>query len=1727
MQDSSWRALSGLFLVLVAACGGGGDVQNPGAQPRFLDHAKLIQATTPQTGGTWSSPFEMGVIAVHVALQPDGRVLYFGSPDGRTGAQKVYAVWNPAAGTGPASVLVFNDKASVNLSDTDLYCSGQTLLPLDGRTLMVGGDTAAFDSNLPNDNTNLFDYRDNSLRRSKNMFRKRWYPSTTTLMNGEVYIQGGLGGDDYAEVREVNGNFRYLSAMRTAHLTYDYPRNWVAPDGRVFGFDNKGEMYFVDPSGTGSIQMVSAPPLHELGASSWGVGAGTGAGAAMFQVARVLALSNITRTTKVVDFRRGAPLVSVTESSTGARVHGLATVLADGRVLSTGGSVQSNVLQTALYTADVWNPITGEWTVGARYRNARLYHGTALLLPDARVLLAGGGAPGPVVNTNGELYSPSYLFNAQGQLAPRPVITKAPTVVEPTQVLELETAAPGISRVTLVRAGSATHSANSDQRWLDVPFTPGAAPTQLKVALPSRATDTPPGFYMLFAFDAQGVPSVARMLRINTPGARPALNTPSLQDLADRSWSGGAVALQPIGTASSKGPLKWAASSLPPGLVINPSTGAITGTPSKVGEYLVTVAAHDGAWSATRSFLWNITDTPPALPLVTSPGPVQRGQSFTFTASSSGTGVRYSWDFGDGSASTPLSSSPNVSHTFARAGVYRVTVTAYNRSGLPATSSFVQTVALPRLATTSPTQSSQIALQPITASSAHAWVVNPDAQSVSVLDVKAGTKLFEIPVGRTPSSIALTSQGEAWVSNRRSSSISVINVATHKVVRTITLPFASQPFGLTTDPSGAQVYVVLQATAKLLRLDARSGVVTAEVDVGSNPRHVAVSSDGKAIYVSRFITPPLPGEHTANVRANEGGADVVHVDGATFKLVRTVHLAHSNKVDEENQGRGIPNYLGAMAISPDGTQGYVPSKQDNLLRGALRDGLGLSFQNTVRAITSRVDLKTDAEDLQRRIDHDNSSQATAAAYDPSGTWLFVALETSREVAVLDAHSGRQLMRINTGLAPQAVAVTPDGGQLVVHNFMDRSVGVYELRPLLQQGQLAAPLLKTIVSTTTEERLNPIQLKGKQLFHDARDVRLARDRYMSCASCHADGEHDGRTWDFTDLGEGLRNTPSLRGRAGMGQGALHWSGNFDELQDFEGQIRTLAGGVGLMRDQDFNQGTRSQPLGDTKVGLSADLDALAAYMASLSESDPSPKREAIPSASMLAGRDVFKGQCVQCHGGPATTSSAMRALHNIGTLKTSSGQRLGQTLIGIDTPTLRDVWATAPYLHDGSAATLEDAVRAHGLGLSTEVVRQVSDYVRKASSSDELDGVQALGSFDANLSLRNMQRTPINMDRIQVLKDASTQAKHRMRLAQGPAQTGVVWAQRAWSTTQSFSTRYTFSLQSPDIQGEGIAFVLQGGGLNQTGPGGDCLGVCNLPKAVLAVVRTGANSQIGWAWDSKPAPASPNKLSQARDIQGQATVCYSPSHKRLSLEVELIVDGVKQRSTQHLALDLQARFGPSVTAGISGATSSRSRAELSFNDWSTQFGPSLGVGNVRFTGAARAELDGVMNLAPAPAQTGAVWGRERWLSTKPWRTQFQFSLPPNSEGVALVLHPNAVGAVGRRNCVGACGLPQAIAAVIHPRSGKAGLSTDATLPTQTLWGSYEAGPAVTGTATLSYSPSTQQLHFEAQVIRNGVSYTANDVMPVNLASRFSDSFSIGIVGGTSSQSSRMWVSDWLK
>jgi YVTN family beta-propeller protein len=764
--------------------------------------------------------------------------------------------------------------------------------------------------------------------------------------------------------------------------------------------------------------------------------------------------------------------------------------------------------------------------------------------------------------------------------------------------------------------------------------------------------------------------------------------------------------------------ITFSANGLPPGMKINAVSGVISGVASRLGAYDVTVAAQDSRGASSQvAFRWAVLGAPPVITSVPVT-PVVSGNFADYTASATGQGpFQYKWSFGDGSRETEYSVQPTVSHRYEQAGVYEVTLTVLGGDGVSAAArKFWQVVGGDALL---PQARGSGALA-WAARDGRLWVVNPDNDSVSVFDGGGLNRLAEVSVGSQPRSLAIAPSGEVWVVNRGGATITVLNGSTRAVIRTLSLPAASAPHGIVFD-DGGQAFVTLEATGQVLKLSAL-GATLGTANVGGAPRHLALSADRSQLLVTRFISRAQPGEGTATVQtvANglRQGAEVHVLTPQSMGVLRTIVLQHSERPDTTVSARGVPNYLGAPAMSADGRSAWIPSKQDNIQRGSLRDGQNLNFESTVRAISSRIDLVAQSEDAAARIDHDNASLASAALYHQTGALVFVALETSRQVAVMDPNGKRELFRFDVGRAPQALTLSPDGLRLFVHNFMDRTVGVHSLEALLRRGESTAAQIG-LLTTVGTEKLSASVLKGKQLFYDARDPRLARDAYMSCASCHHDGGHDGRTWDLTGHGEGLRNTISLRGRAGA-QGRLHWSGNFDEVQDFEGQIRALAQGTGLMTDAQFNTGSRAQPLGDRKTGVSTDLDALAAYVASLNSFDASPWRGAGGqlTASALSGRTVFAAQCVTCHGGADFTDSASGQLRNVGTIKPSSGKRLNATLSGLDTPTLRDVWSSAPYLHDGSAATVDDAVRAHsGLTLTAADLANVSDFVRQMGGAE--------------------------------------------------------------------------------------------------------------------------------------------------------------------------------------------------------------------------------------------------------------------------------------------------------------------------------------------------------------------------------------------------------------------------
>ena len=668
-------------------------------------------------------------------------------------------------------------------------------------------------------------------------------------------------------------------------------------------------------------------------------------------------------------------------------------------------------------------------------------------------------------------------------------------------------------------------------------------------------------------------------------------------------------------------------------------------------------------------------------------------------------GARYRWNFGDGTPRTGFSSTPRATHRFKAPGHYTVVLTVRMADGAEATHSFHRTVIHPRTAL-APTHSSNI-----TGDAAQVYSVNPDSGTVTAIDAATLAKAWETRVGAEPRTVAVGPDGRVWVTVQGEDQLVALRPADGHVSARVPLPYGSAPHGIVFTPDGQAGLVTLEGHSSLMSFDPAGGATRAAVPLTEDVRGIAVAADSTQALVTRFRSRMDRGEvHRVSIGAQ----------GRSLALRQTVALrVDRTTVDAENRARGVPNYLHQVVISPDGRRAALPSKKDNVVGGLFRDGRPLEHDTTVRSIVSQIALQPAAAELfAEQLDFNDRAPARAAAWSPHGDLLFVAQMEGNRVAIVDAGNRSVRGEIQTDRAPHGLYVDARRQRLFVNNFLGRTVGVYDIAAVLSAQSFAARPLATVAAVATEP-LPEAVLRGKRLFYNAADRRMSRDNYMSCASCHADGGDDGMVWDFTQRGEGLRRTPSLLGRQGLGHGRVHWSANFDEVQDFEHDIRGAFGGAGFMSNADF--AAASEPLGAPKAGLSRDLDDLAAYLGSLARHGRSPARQADGSlsAAALRGQQLFGAmQCATCHAG-ATLRDGRR--HDVGTIQASSGQGIGQALAGagIDTPTLYGLWTARSFFHNGQAATLRDVFQAgHGgtQALSAADRAALVEYLRSLDDS---------------------------------------------------------------------------------------------------------------------------------------------------------------------------------------------------------------------------------------------------------------------------------------------------------------------------------------------------------------------------------------------------------------------------
>lgn len=451
--------------------------------------AATVTVTTGSPTGQWTPVQTWPWMAAHAHLLPNGKVLFwpsFGNGNNPT-------LWDPVA----------NTFGSVPMAAYNIFCSGHSFLP-DGTLLVTGGHNGSSGYGYPY--ASIYNPTQNSWTQIPNMQDARWYPTNTTLSNGDVLVVSGeITPGTYSTLPQIwhPATNSWLNLTSAQLLQPLYPMMFVAPNGQVFNPGPNQTSRYLNTAGTGSWTV--GPNFNYNGTRDYGSsviydgkvliagGDGSGSGPA-------------TNTAEVIDLNASSPTWSYTGSLAFARRQFNLTLLPDGTVLATGGSggFGFDNQNYPVYAAEMWDPATGKWTTMDSITVYRGYHSTALLLPDGRVVSAGGEQTG----ASAEIFSPPYLFKGA-----RPSITSGPSSVKYAQQFFVGTPdATSITQVTWIRLGSVTHSFNQAQQLVHLQFTQASG--GLNITAPANGNLAPPGYYMLFLVNSNGVPSVAKIIQI-------------------------------------------------------------------------------------------------------------------------------------------------------------------------------------------------------------------------------------------------------------------------------------------------------------------------------------------------------------------------------------------------------------------------------------------------------------------------------------------------------------------------------------------------------------------------------------------------------------------------------------------------------------------------------------------------------------------------------------------------------------------------------------------------------------------------------------------------------------------------------------------------------------------------------------------------------------------------------------------------------------------------------------------------------------------------------------------------------------------------------------------------------------------------------------------------------------------------------------------------------------
>ena len=507
------------------------------------------------------------------------------------------------------------------------------------------------------------------------------------------------------------------------------------------------------------------------------------------------------------------------------------------------------------------------------------------------------------------------------------------------------------------------------------------------------------------------------------------------------------------------------------------------------------------------------------------------------------------------------------------------------------------------------------------------FVANPDSGSVTAVDLPGGEVRWEVPVGGRPASLAVGGDGRVvHVSVGEASLLVALDAEDGSLLASATS--LREPRGLVEDVRRNRLFVAAQGESAVAAYGLPDLRFLGAVEVGSDPSGLALDASGSILYATHLRT-----------------GDLSVIDVAAGSLVQALETGPENNAARQ------------VVLHPDGERAYLP-----LSRSRVESGRP-TFENTVMPRVVAVDLSARRIVPRELLGLDTIDRPvglpSSADFSPDGSLLFVANAASDDVSVVDLAAGLGVGHVDVGSNPQGIVVSGDGSTAWVHNALSDDVSVLDLAALEEVGRIVV----------TDNPLPDDVLAGKVLFHTSARPEMARDGWISCASCHLDGGHDGRTWVLED---GPRNTTPIRGLSATFP--FHWSGDRVDLFDFQRTIREVQFGAGLSEEENSR---------------------LAAFLA-FPEVPASPHPV---DAAARRGEQVFaEAGCATCHSGAALTDGLV---HDVGT-GSAAGEVRGPSF---DTPTLLGLHDTAPYLHDGSAPTLADVFAApegpHSLTGSTE------------------------------------------------------------------------------------------------------------------------------------------------------------------------------------------------------------------------------------------------------------------------------------------------------------------------------------------------------------------------------------------------------------------------------------------